>query len=205
MPHEHLTPVRGGEVPVLDRNALSIVFAVVITACAASSESPASSAAQTVSVSINPAQASVAPGAQQTFSAIVTGTANAAVTWSVAEGDAGGTITVAGVYTAPGTAGTYHVVATSQADTTASATAAVTVSGAPTVVVAVSPNAASLVVGATAQFTATVTGSSDTAVTWFGAGELGVRLDHPGGPLHRALGSHHLPRRRDEPGGRHEE
>jgi hypothetical protein len=45
----------------------------------------------------------------------------------VQEGAAGGAITSAGVYTAPATAGNYHVVATSQADSTKSATATVTV------------------------------------------------------------------------------
>jgi hypothetical protein len=48
------------------------------------------------------------------------------------EGNSGGTITSAGLYTAPNTAGTYHVLVTSQADTTKSATAVVTVSASPT-------------------------------------------------------------------------
>lgn len=38
--------------------------------------------------------------------------ANAAVTWSIQEGGAGGTIDATGLYTAPANAGTYHVVAT---------------------------------------------------------------------------------------------
>ena len=48
------------------------------------------------------------------------------LTWTVQE-VAGGTITAGGVYTAPSTAGTYHVIVTSQTDTTLSATATVTV------------------------------------------------------------------------------
>jgi hypothetical protein len=56
----------------------------------------------------------------------VTGTGNPACSWSVAEAG-GGSISAAGVYTAPAVTGTFHVVATSVADATASATAAVTV------------------------------------------------------------------------------
>jgi len=48
------------------------------------------------------------------------------VTWTIQEA-AAGTIDATGLYVAPGTAGTYHVVATSVADPTKSATAAVTV------------------------------------------------------------------------------
>ena len=78
-------------------------------------------------VTISPKEVTLNTGGTQTFAATVTGTINTAVTWSVQEGDSGGTITRGGVYTAPNTAGTYHVVATSQADPTKSATATVTV------------------------------------------------------------------------------
>ncbi|MCC6446338.1 MAG: formylglycine-generating enzyme family protein [Armatimonadetes bacterium] len=43
---------------------------------------------------------------------------NKAVSWSVQEGAAGGTITAGGFYTAPGVRGTYHVIATSKIDPT---------------------------------------------------------------------------------------
>ncbi|HTT72321.1 MAG TPA: hypothetical protein VMG32_13940, partial [Anaeromyxobacteraceae bacterium] len=152
---------------MLQRNVIVMLLAATVLACAASTDSPTpAAAAQAVGISISPTAVNVAPGGQETFSALVTGAANTAVTWSVLEGAAGGTITSAGVYTAPGTAGTYHVVATSQADSTASAAAVVTVAGAPTVVVAVSPATASVLVGATQQFSASVTGTSDTAVVW---------------------------------------
>lgn len=94
------------------------------------------SAAQTVTVkappanigiSISPQTVSVVAGKTQTFAATVTGTENAAVTYSVQEGAAGGTITAAGVYTAPNQSGSYHVAATSQADSTKTAIAAVTI------------------------------------------------------------------------------
>ncbi|MFP2929524.1 glycosyl hydrolase family 18 protein [Pyxidicoccus sp. 3LG] len=86
---------------------------------------------QTVSVAVTPASASLTTGATRAFTATVTGSTNTAVTWSIQQGSAGGTITNAGQYTAPQTAGTYHVIATSQADTTKKATATVTVT-APT-------------------------------------------------------------------------
>jgi hypothetical protein len=55
------------------------------------------------------------------------------------------------------------VKATSVADTSKSASATVTVTA---VAVTISPISASLLTGGTQQFTATVTGSSNTAVTW---------------------------------------
>lgn len=79
-----------------------------------------------VVVSVNPASATVKVGTTQAFTATVTGDSNTAVTWRV-EGSNNGSITSNGVYTAPATAGTYRVVATSVADTKRSATATVTV------------------------------------------------------------------------------
>jgi len=58
--------------------------------------------------------------------ATVTAT-NGAVTWTITEGAAGGTIDAKGNYIAPMGQGTFHVVATSVADTTKNATATVTV------------------------------------------------------------------------------
>jgi chitinase len=84
-----------------------------------------------VSIALSPTSASLALGATRTFTATVTGSTNTAVTWSVQQGPGGGTVTSGGVYTAPRTAGTYTVVATSQADTSKKATATVTVT-APT-------------------------------------------------------------------------
>src|SRR5690242_3469411 len=77
------------------------------------------------SVSISPGVATIAPGAAQTFSATVAGSSNGAVVWSVQEGAAGGSVDAAGHYTAPTAAGTYHLIATSAADSTAAAVATV--------------------------------------------------------------------------------
>lgn len=114
-----------------------------------------------VSVAISPTSVTLSPGMAQQFSAIVTGTTNSAVTWSAT----GGTISSSGLYTAPTVAGTYVVKATSVVDTTKSASATINVS-APSVVIDVSPSTVTLVSGTTQQFTATVTGTTNTAVTW---------------------------------------
>ncbi|WLT32376.1 glycosyl hydrolase family 18 protein [Geothrix sp. PMB-07] len=79
-----------------------------------------------VSVTINPSTATVQATKTQAFTATVTGSTNTAVTWSVQEAS-GGAVDATGLYTAPATPGTYHVVATSVADTSQKATATVTV------------------------------------------------------------------------------
>ena len=91
----------------------------------------------------------------------MTGATNTAATWSVLEGASGGTITAGGVYTAPRTAGTYHVVATSAADGSRTASAAVTVAT-KVLSVALTPASASLTAGSTQQLTATVTTTCGT-------------------------------------------
>ncbi len=123
-------------------------------------------AAPVVAVTVSPATPSVVVSGTRTFTATVTGSSNTAVTWSVLEAGTGGTITSGGVYTAPASTGTYHVIATSVADTSKSATATVTVTAAPVVAVTVSPTTPTLLTNGTQTFTATVTGSANTAVTW---------------------------------------
>jgi hypothetical protein len=75
---------------------------------------------------VEPATASLAPGASRAFAARMKGLPRNTVTWSVEEAD-GGTITADGQYTAPGHGGTYHVTATSTQDATVSASATVRV------------------------------------------------------------------------------
>src|SRR5271154_4891907 len=82
---------------------------------------------QVVTISIAPGPYSVAAGAQQQFSATVTGTTNTMVTWAAT----GGTISTTGDYTAGNSAGSFSVTATSAADTSKSAQMAVTVTAAP--------------------------------------------------------------------------
>jgi carbon monoxide dehydrogenase subunit G len=129
-------------------------------------------AAPDISVSVIPGTASTTPGGVLTFTAQVSGTGagqSTAVTWSVQEGAAGGSIDGMGRYTAPSGTGTFHVVATSVADPTRKATATVQVSAAPVVTVSVSPDPATVRVGGTVSFTAMVTGlapGQSSAVTW---------------------------------------
>jgi chitinase len=80
-----------------------------------------------VVVSVTPPTPTININETQQFTSGILGSTNMAVTWKVQEGATGGTVTAAGLYTAPGVAGTYHVIATSQADTTKTATTTVTV------------------------------------------------------------------------------
>jgi hypothetical protein len=82
----------------------------------------------TVSITVLPGIAGVQTGGTFAFLAVVTGSTDTAVSWAVAEGAPGGTIDATGLYTAPSTTGTYHIVATSHADSSKSQTATVNVS-----------------------------------------------------------------------------
>jgi hypothetical protein len=82
---------------------------------------------QAVTVTVSPSSAAVLPGGTQQFSASVNNSTNQSVTWSVQEGASGGTISSSGLYTAPSTQGTYHVVATSVAFPSKSSSVNVTV------------------------------------------------------------------------------
>ena len=117
--------------------------------------------ATTVGVSISPTSGSVSTGGTLQLTASVAGTSNTAVSWSASAG----VVSSLGLYTAPGTAGTYSVTATSVADPTKSASATVTVT-ATTVAVSISPTSGSVSTGGTLQLTASVTGTSNTAVSW---------------------------------------
>jgi serine protease len=124
-----------------------------------------------VSVSIAPLSAFVMPGGTQAFVATVlnAGT-NTSVVWQV-NGIVGGNATVgtvsgAGLYTAPATIpspATVMVTAVSTYDGTRSASAAVAIAN---VAVSVTPSVASVATGASKSFTAAVANSSNSAVTW---------------------------------------
>lgn len=104
----------------LIRGVFLALLSLVLVACGSDDDK------ENVSVSISPMTATIKAGTTQAFTASVTGSNNRAVTWKVDAAN-GGMVTTAGLYTAPLTAGTYHVTATSVADTSKSATAAVTV------------------------------------------------------------------------------
>ena len=81
-------------------------------------------------LAVAPASTSVKVGQTVQYAATGTGLAGGAASWSVAEGSAGGTVSASGLYTAPSTPGTYHVVATSSTTSGVSATALVVVTSA---------------------------------------------------------------------------
>ena len=144
--------------------ALSCVLLYILGGCGGSGSS---TPLVQISVTISPTSTTVAVGHTQQFTASVTGTTNTAATWSVAGGTSNGTISATGLYTAPATLPSpsqVTVTATSQADSSKSASATVTVQSG--VSVQILPQAVSLQVNGMQQFSATVNGSSNQAVTW---------------------------------------
>ena len=90
---------------------------------------PTMFARATVTVLTPPTDVVIAPArATLPLSGIQKFRANTPVNWTVTEGPSGGTIDAQGNYTAPATAGVFHVKATSQSDVTRTATALATVS-----------------------------------------------------------------------------
>ncbi|MGO9063305.1 MAG: hypothetical protein ACLQIH_01045 [Myxococcaceae bacterium] len=147
----------------------SMVGAALTLDCALASGvsflTPLCGASVAIAVSVSPNTASVPTGGTKQFMANVTGTSNTAVNWTVDEAS-GGSVSSTGLYSAPGSTGTFHVRATSAADGTTYGEAVVTVSSASGISVSVSPGTASVSTGGTKQFMANVTGTSNTAVNW---------------------------------------
>ncbi len=142
--------------------AVAAVVAALLAACGAPS-TDGSPSGQSVTIAVDPGTARVAPGGSAQFAATVTGTADTSVLWDVVE-TGGGAVDSTGLYTAPGSAGTFHVRATSHAAPTVSGQGTVTV--VPPVTVAISPRTPSVVAGGTIAFTAVVSNATNTAVTW---------------------------------------
>ena len=135
-----------------------------------------------IGVSLSPHIASVEPGKTTSFTVNVTGAQSQAVNWSVRESN-GGTVTSSGLYSAPATPGTFHVVATSVEDPNSSDTATVNVAVAG-ISVAVTPQVPETAPSGVIQFSAAVTGASggqSTAVTWtVQEGAAGGAIDSTG-------------------------
>jgi hypothetical protein len=112
-------------------------------------------------------------GNAQTFTATISGTTDTSVSWSV-NGIAGGspiagTISAAGVYTAPldlPLAPAVQIIATSNSDKTKFATATLTITS--DIGVALTPGAAAVTLGASQPFHAAISSSGhpDTAIRW---------------------------------------
>jgi Bacterial Ig-like domain (group 2) len=115
-------------------------------------------------LAVTPSQVSLSSSQSQQFTASGSGS----VRWSISPSV--GTISNAGLYTAPASitsAQTITVTATSSSNRSESAQATVSLTApATTVNVTVSPTSTSLSSSQTQQFKATVTGTSNTAVTW---------------------------------------
>jgi trimeric autotransporter adhesin len=124
-----------------------------------------------VAVTVEPTAVTLAAGQTRPLSVTVTGAGNPAVTWSstspeIAFVSANGVLQAVGV-------GTARVTATSVQDPTKSAGVDVTV--VPPVAVDVTPATFSIPAGQTQALTATVTGATNTAVTWStSAGDVAV-------------------------------
>lgn len=156
-------------------NRLPVFFLLLALAgmagCGGGSSS--SSSTTTTTVTISPATATVGTGLTQQFTGTVTNNSNTAVTWQVNGVSGGtstvGTITTAGLYTAPTivpTPATVTVTAVSQAVTTQSATAGVTItSTTPQTFLTITPSSATLPAGSQQTFAATVN-NQPANVTW---------------------------------------
>jgi len=119
-----------------------------------------------VSIQLSQTSVTMLAGAQQQFTVVVQCTSNTAATWAVDTVVGGnstvGTVTPAGLYTAPSQAGMHTVTATSVADPTKTASALVTVQQ----IISVTPSMAGVVTAETQQFTAAVQGQATPAVIW---------------------------------------
>jgi hypothetical protein len=125
-------------------------------------------------VSVSPNTASVQTDGTLQFTATVVTSFNTTITWAVNDIQGGnatfGTISGTGLYTAPATVptpATVTVKAISSAESFPFGSAIVTVMSPPVnATVSVAPLGSTTAVGTAVQYTATVTGSSNTAVTW---------------------------------------
>lgn len=118
-----------------------------------------------VSVTVSPATVNLQAGASQTFTAVVSGSSVGGVNWSVVEAG-GGTITPAGVYSAPNQVGTYHVKAVSLADSSKFAQALIHVTSSSLPSITSQPSDLTLNLGSTASFSVTASGTAPLSYQW---------------------------------------
>ena len=151
----------------MNRNHLAVALFLVagLAACGETNPADATGNAQGITVDVQPPEAQTLPGGSVAFLGAVTGTVDTTVIWEVVDAG-GGTIDASGRYTAPTSVGQYHVRAVSKADPTVHGLATVAVVLVPSVAVSVSPASSSVATGGSLTFRASVTGSSDTSVSW---------------------------------------
>ena len=159
-----------------------------------------------IDVNVSPVQAVLQVGTHQRFTATISGSADKDVTWYVNGAKNGtasyGTIDTAGTYTAPRSLPARSQVlvsAVSAADTSKSASSSVTLVGSPkSVSITISPQSASIQGGTAHQFTAMVSGTSNSAVNWlvngtnggdstYGTISPGGQYTAPACPLHSTV------------------
>jgi hypothetical protein len=134
-----VSPRRGKISPILIGAVIVALLAVGGIVWMLRSSVSTNAKAAKVEITMFPLTAKVVAGKPIDFAATVTGAPSSEVTWKVEEGDDAGQIQTRGAsakegaislystYTAPKTPGTYHLVATSTADTGKSASAEITV------------------------------------------------------------------------------
>jgi hypothetical protein len=160
---------------------LLLGLAATLSGCGAAGAAPTTSPAPppppppsgSVTVTVSPSSASLFLGQSENFTAQVTGASDTSVNWAVS-GIAGGnsavgTISPAGVYTAPQvlpSSASVTITATSVASPSSSGSATVTI--ASDIAIVVSPASATVAIGSSQLFTATISasGNPSTSVTW---------------------------------------
>lgn len=112
--------------PIFKFGAIARLLAVCCSVClwGCGGSSSGSSSSFPITIKVSPATTAVVTGASLPFSAVVNGTINSDVTWSVTSG---GVISPNGMFTAGAAASTVTVTATSVADPSKAASAVVTV------------------------------------------------------------------------------
>jgi len=146
--------------------AVVLIWEVLVIAvgCGASNLTQTPQPTAQIEISVSPRIATVGPTVQQRFTATVSGTSNSVVTWSASAGS----ISSDGTFTAPAanTETQITITATSVADSTRHASSLVTIQPASPIHVVISPLTATLSQMAQQRFTATVSGTSNSVVTW---------------------------------------
>jgi len=144
-----------------------------VTKGTSTADNNSTSSASIVAVTVSPFSATLNAGATQLLTASVSGSSNTAVLWTLSgsgcSGPACGIVSNNGLYTSPAgvpSPPTVTVTATSMADSTKSASASLTIVAVASVFLRLSPMSANVPTSGTQLFTASVSGSSNTAVSW---------------------------------------
>lgn len=161
----------------------SALLPVLLACCGILTPQASAASANTATVTLTPAGATLAPGTSLAYYAAVSGTASQTLSWYV-DGIPGGSasvglLTVNGtaahmLYTAPATAGTHTLttVATNSAGATSSGSTTVTIQAVNLATVTLSPANATVASGGTVAYYAAVTGSASQTLAWYVDGVL---------------------------------